>query len=287
MATLFMVDGFGARGALPLLQIVKDWQTANPGGRLVQVDYNNQTSDISVVNAGADALQAALINPAYTTPFTVVTISMGGSVASMLLRRWYALPGHVGPISPANVRFWLIANPERRHNGAATLGATVFGSNLVVRYANPPGVPTDIPYTIVDITQQYDPIGDWPDQPNITSNLLTNLMVGLFLVHNFYFAVTLNADTNTSWTEGNITYTVVPTVPTKLAQFFWYSPALVISQDAIYRAEFEPSYTRHDGTGAPAPLPPVVIVPPPIGFVPPEIPVSATAVDRRIYEEAA
>lgn len=288
MATLVMVDGFGADGFMPLLKIVTDWQAENPDGQIVQFTYPNDQSDYANIQAAATNLQTLLLSLVANGPITVVTISMGGSVASELLRRWHALPGHVGPVAPADVNFILLANPERKYNGAAQLNASFMpGTPFVVRYAEPPGISDDTEYTVIDCTRQYDPIGDFPDLPNPSSNLLSQLFLGLFMIHNFYFEVTLDAEDNVSWTEGNITYILSRTYPVAMATIYFYSPDQMAETDVILREDFERFYTRYDEMGEPAALPEIDTSPPEIGYFPPQIPVSGDAIDRRIYLEAA
>lgn len=276
MATLFMLDGFGWDNAMPLTKIVQKWKTDHPSGQLVQVPYNNDVSDVDNINRGADLLSTYLTNPAYTSPKRVITISMGGSVAAMLLRRWGT---GVGPVAPENLDFVLLANPERKYNGGSIVGANFGGVPFLIRYADAPGVPADTLYHVIDFARQYDGVADWPDLPNPTTRTLTNSFYGLFWVHNNYLSVTLEDANNVLWTEENIDYVLSPTALLPLVELSYYTESERQHYDELWRPEVEDFYTRHGEVAVPT------FDPPPVQYFPPEIPVY-NAVDRRIYQEA-
>lgn len=231
--TVFMVDGFGWRGMNTLLmggqitaapnvavQVPADGSTAAMG-------YTNQASDAVNIGKGADLCQAMVTDPKYKPPFLFFTMSQGGAVVSEMLRRWYAMPGHLGPVDPSLCSFLLLANPERKYGGATVLGAKVFGSPLTNAYSVPPGIPDGNLYPITDFARQYDPISDWPSKPNPSWKAQLNALGGLLWIHNFYMGVTLTDERNVSYTEGNVKF--------------------VLSQsdmDATQKADIETEYIR-------------------------------------------
>ncbi|MGD9619454.1 MAG: PE-PPE domain-containing protein [Mycolicibacterium sp.] len=117
----------------------------------------------------------------------------GGAGAANEWMKYYA--DEADAPSAEVLSFLFIGNPGRRYGGMSS------------RYAPTP----ETQYRVVDIVQQYDPVADRPDDPfNLLAQM--NLAAGLFSPqHTDYTNVDINDPKNIVWTEGNITYILVPT----------------------------------------------------------------------------
>mgnify|MGYP005814997437 CR=1 FL=1 len=120
------------------------------------------------------------------------TIVVGYSNGALVAERWLAEHADApGEPPPDELSFVLIGNPRRAYGGSM-----------------PALPPTD--YHVIDIVQQYDPLADFPDRPNLLA--LANVAAGIFSpLHLNYYRVKLEDPANTVWTEGNTTYVFVPT----------------------------------------------------------------------------
>ncbi|AFM19425.1 transcriptional regulator [Mycolicibacterium chubuense NBB4] len=121
-------------------------------------------------------------------PTVVFAFSNGAVVA----QKW--MEEHAGDPtapSPDQLSFVFIGNPRRAYGGSL-----------------PVMPPSD--YPVIDIVQQYDPVADFPDHPNLLA--LLNIAAGnVSPLHLDYSKVDLQDPNNVVWTEGNTTYVFVPT----------------------------------------------------------------------------
>ncbi|WP_161600590.1 PE-PPE domain-containing protein [Mycolicibacterium hodleri] len=141
--------------------------------------------------AGVLALTAALQE--VDQPITIFAYSQGAEVVEGTLAE---MTEHGNAPAAADLSIVLIGNPARRHGGIDV----AFGG---------PAMPTS-PFQVTDIVQQYDPIGDFPQNP-FNMLALANALAGLLYVHADYANVSVDDPANISWTEGNTTYVFVPT----------------------------------------------------------------------------
>ncbi len=103
--------------------------------------------------------------------------------------------GDVDAPSAEALSFVVIGNPTRKYGG---VNRAI--SNM------PPSQ-----YQVIDIARQYDPVADAPDRFNLLAQL--NVMMGLLSpLHTNYAPVNVDDPANIRWTEGHITYILVPTL---------------------------------------------------------------------------
>ena len=128
----------------------------------------------------------------------VMAYSQGGIIATQWLEQ------HAGqPDAPpaSDLTFVLFGNPQRAEGG---LGPASGGGR-----SNTP-TPTDTPYSIVDVSRQYDLLSDWPTDP--TNGLaVANALAGYLFVHTDYTGVDVNSPDNLVKKVGNTTYVLAPT----------------------------------------------------------------------------
>ena len=71
------------------------------------------------------------------------------------------------------------------------------------------GISQPSQYQVIDIARQYDPVADFPDD-HFNLLAVANALAGSQSLHD-YRPVDINDPNNIVWTEGNITYVLVPT----------------------------------------------------------------------------
>src|SRR5512139_94951 len=195
MTTVFMLDGFGWDGFLPLTKVVQSL-----GPNRVQVSYNNDTPNLTAITDAVHKLDGFLHDPQYDAKKTVAGVSMGCQVAYKWIR-------DVGPTSDvADVSFVLLANPENKFTGCSVYAPTIWGGGYGGR-----GIPDDTRFPVNNVIRQYDGVADYPNVPNPSWLALAHAVWGMARVHNNYFSVTLDDPRNRSHQEGNVTYTWSPT----------------------------------------------------------------------------
>ncbi|MDZ4233213.1 MAG: PE-PPE domain-containing protein [Dietzia sp.] len=129
----------------------------------------------------------------------VFAYSQGARVVSLWLKE---RSEEEGAPTPDVLSFVLMGNPGRKHGGADNDWDNV--------------VP-DSGYKVIDVSRQYDPASDYPDNPfNLLA--LLNAHAGLLFVHQDYEEVDIYDPANYVWTEGNTTYVYVPTKNIPLLQ---------------------------------------------------------------------
>lgn len=246
--TVFLIDGYAYTGFLRLTKIAQSLG-AGPN-QFVQVNYaNNIPNYLPGIQAAVQTLDALLNNPAYGGPKVVCGISMGTQVAY----KWIRDISPTSPIGPSQLSFVLLANPENKYTGV-TVSTTAFGTGY-----GGSGIPNTCPYSVQNFVRQYDGVGDYPNQPNPNQTALDNAWLGMAVLHNNYFYVGLNDDTNWSHAEGptnNLVYTWAQTYPLPLAggmndlyQFFNANPVPSFGspsqlQDEQQRPIIEAAYNR-------------------------------------------
>ena len=94
--------------------------------------------------------------------------------------------------SPDELSFVLIGNPTRAYGGSDSKGMP------------------QTQYDVIDVSRQYDPASDFPDDPTNLIALL-NSLAAFTVIHTEYEGVNLYDPANIVWKEGNTTYVFVPT----------------------------------------------------------------------------
>ena len=241
MTTIIILNPMGTdvtpfvTGAPLVPQLLKG-TIRKPGDTVVTIPYTNQPGRQNVAD-GVEMLHAAILNAISNgaTDILVFGYSEGCQIADWWLWKY----GQSTPVDPALIRFWLIANANRKYGGFVC-GHPIFDA---VGYTN--GKPANTPYRVIDFTRQYDGVSDFPTAQPIQNALVglqsvgsdqnalsgamnavaavladtvhktaaLNAISGLVLIHNIYLYVTLDDPNNVSLTEGNITWVWSPTYP--------------------------------------------------------------------------
>ncbi|MDZ5085480.1 MULTISPECIES: PE-PPE domain-containing protein [Mycobacteriaceae] len=94
--------------------------------------------------------------------------------------------------SPDELSFVLIGNPTRAYGGSDKK------------------VMPQTQYQVIDVSRQYDPASDFPDDPTNFIALL-NSLAAFTVIHTDYEGVDMYDPANIVWKEGNTTYVFVPT----------------------------------------------------------------------------
>jgi hypothetical protein len=239
---VFMMDPFFFSGLMPSMQIVQELQAADVDNELVQIPYNNLLPTLANSVAAVNMLDSYVTNTAtYPGPNTVVGLSMGAE----MIDKWLRDKGPTSAVSPSNLSFVLLADPEHRYNGATVRAPTVF----------PPayggvGLPAATPYHAIVFTRQYDGFADYPNVDNPIA--ISNALVGQGLIHTDYGGESLYDSDLFSLTQGNVVYKWSRTsiIPLTTATFGLFP-------DSIFRQVVEASYSRPvdlEGTGPPPPI---------------------------------
>jgi hypothetical protein len=201
--------------------VMRTWMkgyATSDGKTFRRVAYPNIPSARNAAK-GVQALDSALHRIA--GPKIVFGHSMGAQVAS----KWLRDIGPTSDIDPEDVWFLLCGNPERKYGGALRVQTKprYMGVKVKPSYGGP-GIPDGTPYTVVDYSREFD---WWSDAPTVATPSLAAQNNGSQVVHCNYFRVGLNDPDVLSFTEGNVTYKLKPTVIT-----------------SAKRALVEPSYNR-------------------------------------------
>ena len=143
------------------------------------------------IPGGVAAIDFAIDTTIANTPDTNVVV-FGYSHGAQVAAAWLAQhSGDLDAPSSAVLSFVLMGNANRAYGGSNTF------------------VMPQTQYQVTDISRQYDYASDFPDNP---FNLLAviNVFAGFAFLHD-YRNVNPADPANARWTEGNITYILVPT----------------------------------------------------------------------------
>jgi hypothetical protein len=160
----------------------------------------------------------------------VLGFSLGSVVASAYLNSHAPPPG---------VTFILLGDTSNPNGRLAAIGLLpLFGG----------GIPPDTPNPVTIINRQYDGWADWPNNIFAPGYLLAviNAIEGGNTIHNDYTELLLNNPANVTWTEGNVTYELVPTQNLPLNQG-WRNIGLGFVADwldALERPLIDAAYTN-------------------------------------------
>ncbi|MFL6086172.1 MAG: PE-PPE domain-containing protein [Mycobacterium sp.] len=173
---------------------------------------------------------AALASAPLKAGDIVLGFSLGSVVASAYLNSHTPPPG---------VTFILLGDTSNPNGRLAAIGLlALFGG----------GIPPNTPDPVTIISRQYDGWADWPDNIFAPGYLLAvmNAVEGGNTIHNDYTeASLLNNPANVTWTQGNITYELVPTQHLPINQG-WRNIGLGFvadALDAIERSTIDAAYT--------------------------------------------
>ena len=148
------------------------------------------------------------------------------------------------PSAPSanDLSFVLIGNPTRKYGGIeSVLGGPVMD-------------PTTEPYKVLDVTQQYDLISDFPQNP-FNMLAVANAVAGFVYLHLDYADVNVDDPNNYVWTEGNVTYVYVPTEnlpllePLRQDGMGWLADALNAPLKAIVEQGYDRSWLPAEPQG--------------------------------------
>lgn len=173
------------------------------GNTVVPVYYPNHKSDID-----NDMLEgASILNEKLTTvpgKKIVFAHSLGAVMSSCWLRQY----GPTSNVDPAELEFILIGNSIRPYNGYYTLNN--FTQTDGKPFVDPDLVSpiSDTRYRVRDIAIQYDGWSDWPNL-NVKESM-DNAKWGKLIYHLMYGRFPLDRPDYVKYTEGNITYTLIP-----------------------------------------------------------------------------
>lgn len=197
MTTVFLLDGLGYSGFLPLTKIVQ-----NVGGTRIQVPYNNQVgNNLQAIEAARNTLDTYL--NAYAGPKVVVGISMGTQVAL----KWQR--DVTSSIPAGDLSFIHLASPENRFTGACVIAPKLWGPGY-----GGIGLPRKAKYPNTFFSRQFDGVCDYPNLPKANSTALMNALIGMGVIHINYFTVQLNDARNVTHTDPDGTkYIWSPTYP--------------------------------------------------------------------------
>lgn len=159
--TTLLVDGYGFRGFMPRLDIVK----ARAGDAVVTVPYDNMAA--TEPNIAAAAIMCRDMAADVSGPVLLVGVSMGAQVLCRLLR-------DLGTEKAGPWEFVLLANPEHKYTGR----------RKTAQYGGL-GVPVDTPYEVCDVAAQYD---YWADVGSGWAATLNSLIVGNTVHTTGYFS---------------------------------------------------------------------------------------------------
>lgn len=254
----------------------------DPTGEIVASFFNGSVAagktsvtDVPYVQTGLEGLMAAFgqVIPAeaqvtldnaaamlddYLTGLTEPAVVMGHSLGALVCVTWLADYGPTSAVDPADVEFILVGNPARKYGGEFT----VVGDRLDIPTL---AIPEPTPYTVLDVTNQYDGWADWPSDLHSASVVpaIANVQAGVPTAHvTDYVTANLTDPGRTELTEGTITYRLLPTYPLPLLALT--PEPLAGYMDAAIRPYIESAYDR--SVLAPEPPPPP---PPPPGGEPP------------------
>lgn len=230
MTTVFTLSG--AFNLQPN-QVYKQLPEVCAGNIVVPILYNSFTGPGEAkFMQGVEMLDTAI----YSTPGKKVVF--GHSLGAVLASRWLHDHEPDGTIDPADLSFVFIGNSIRKYGGSLY----AINQNNYPRW--------DTPYTVIDVARQYD---GWADAPTDATNkaATANAQEGSSTIHPFYQNVSMSAPNVTSYTEGNITYKLIPTYPLPVikgpvARNWWWPWPLktVAEQDAEQRPIVEAAYHR-------------------------------------------
>jgi hypothetical protein len=174
---------------------------------------------------------AALASAPLKAGDIVLGYSLGSTVTSAYLNANTPPPG---------VNFILLGDPSNPNGWLAATGRLAkFGG----------GIPANTPDPVTIINRQYDGFADWPNNMFAPGYLLAalNARAGKKTVHLDYTeASLLNNPNNVTWTQGNITYELVPTQNLPINQR-WRKIGLgsvADALDAMERPMIDAAYTN-------------------------------------------
>lgn len=144
----------------------------------------------SFVTASGVARLDAVLKGGVPPGTVIYAYSNGAQVATHWMTEHARDPGVP---SADSVTFVLMGNSLRAHGGVdAELG-----------------ISKPSQYQVIDIAREYDPVADYPDD-HFNFLAVANALAGSQSLHD-YRPVDINDPNNIVWTEGNITYVLVPT----------------------------------------------------------------------------
>jgi hypothetical protein len=223
MSTVLTLNGF----LVPLDVLPLTLRGTVTFGNAVQtVAYNNFDSGVGGINDGIEKLNTKI------NTVGGVKIGFGQSEGARAIYGWLRKYGADCTVSPSDLSFVCIGNPERKYGGWPWVER---------------GLPDSLKYDVLDFTQQYDGASDYPDVPNANSQSRLNALWGLLTTHASYWLVAPGDPDNVTTTEvhaggGTVTYEYAPTKPLPVISQVWST--FTSGQDQAQRATVEAAYDR-------------------------------------------
>lgn len=211
----------------------------------------SQAEGLAAINAAIDAADSG-------SPIVVVGYSASAGVITKKLRALESERGQGLPVpDPADLSFILFGNPNRPNGGIL--------NRLPGLYIPPPlGVTFDGPtpvtdYRTLDVSWEYDPVSDFPNQPfSLLADL--NALVAFATRHSFYYDVDLT-DTSSYASDVTIGDTRYVTLRREhlplLEPLYKWLPILTPALDAVepaLRYMVDLAYDRTVGPAVSTPL---------------------------------
>lgn len=173
--------------------------------------------------------------------------------------------------SGGTVSFILVANPNRPNGGIMErfVGAYLPLIGITFSGSTPTNSPQPTPLTTVDVTNQYDPMADFPTNPlNLLADL--NLLLGAVYLHpeGAYFDTAKTPQLQGQYEDTTYYLVPSPTLPLlmPLTGIPLVGPALAATLDAPLRVLVEAGYDRSINPGRPTPAQ-FLYIPDPVALV--------------------
>ncbi|HEY7054446.1 MAG TPA: PE-PPE domain-containing protein [Mycobacterium sp.] len=187
--------------------------------------------DPTGVTALQNALTTAIAADASSTASADKIVVFGYSDGATVVGKWLTQHLNDPDMPPPDVlSFVVIGNPTRAFGGLAAPNGVVWPQS---------------DYQVIDVSQQYDGVSDFPTNTASPYYLLAvmNAAAGFWTLHLNYSKVDINDPANAVWTspDGNITYVLVPTQNLPL---LGVSAFLFPGLNARLKEDIETAYTR-------------------------------------------
>ena len=223
--------------AIPTMQLVFQGACAKAGNQCQKIPtqasldvshVRGVDGEVGPISLGSASLDTQLRTDGNDTKSVIFGYSQGAQVAGFWLRNRAKEPAASLYASPSTTSFLLIGDPENTYGVPWT-----------------PHVPTDTAYKVTELWVQYDGWADWPTRPDPLA--IANAIAGQMYVHpTAYLTVDPTSPDNVTWTNGNMTYILVPNQNLPIVQpLRWLGlNTLADSIQAQLRPTIEAAYDR-------------------------------------------
>ena len=222
---------------VPTMDVVLNGACLKAGGQCAKIPtqasldlshVRGVDGEVGPISIGSATLDTQLKADGNNTKSVIFGYSQGAQIAGFWLRNRSKEPAASLYANPANTSFFLIGDPENTYGAPWT-----------------PRVPTNTPYRVTELWKQYDGWADWPTRPNPLA--IANAIAGQMYVHpTAYLTIDPTDPKNVTWTNGNMTYILVPNKDLPIVQpLRWIGlNALADTMQERYRPIIEAAYDR-------------------------------------------